>query len=327
MKNLKLKLLLLSIFIFPFNVLAYSNKVILGGENLGIHVDTSGVLVVGFYEVNKKSPAITSNIKVGDYIIAVNNEEIKSIDDLTAKIEEYVIDDTITLTVKRDGEEKNILLKLEKQDGIYKTGLYVKDSINGIGTLTYIDPETHVYGALGHEIVESNTNKKVEIKNGAIFESNVLSITKSIPGTTGEKNANFKQNNTYGSIKTNTNNGIFGIWKNEIKNDTFEVAQNDEIKIGPAKMYTVINGNEKKEYDIKITSIQTYNDTKNMTFEIVSDELINKAGGIVQGMSGSPIVQNGKIIGAVTHVIVDKPITGYAIFITTMLKKGDTILE
>lgn len=323
-----MKKILITIICFlgmPLTVLAYSNEVILGGENIGIHIDTKGILVIGFYQVNGKTLKGNPNILIGDEIIKVNNEEVSTVDELTMAIEKNIKDNHIYITVKRDEKEIPILLELEQIDGIYKTGLYVKDNITGIGTLTYIDPESKIYGALGHEVLESKTLKMVEVKTGSIFESNVTSIKKSIDGTAGEKNANFNFSNTYGTIKENTLNGIFGNWNSNLKEDKIEIAQPDEIKIGPAKIYTVINGNKKEEYDINITSIQDYNDTKNMTFEITDQRLIDKTGGIVQGMSGSPIVQNNKLIGAVTHVIVDHPTNGYAIFITTMLKKGDEL--
>ena len=323
-----MKKILITIICFlgmPLTVLAYSNEVILGGENIGIHIDTKGILIIGFYQVNGKTLKGNPNILIGDEIIKVNNEEVSTVDELTMAIEKNIKDNHIYITVKRDEKEISILLELEQIDGIYKTGLYVKDNITGIGTLTYIDPESKIYGALGHEVLESKTLKMVEVKTGSIFESTVTSIKKSIDGTAGEKNANFNFSNTYGTIKENTLNGIFGNWNSNLKEDKIEIAQPDEIKIGPAKIYTVINGNKKEEYDINITSIQDYNDTKNMTFEITDQRLIDKTGGIVKGMSGSPIVQNNKLIGAVTHVIVDHPTNGYAIFITTMLKKGDEL--
>ncbi len=321
----KVLITLIAFLGMPLSILAYSNKVILGGENIGIHIDTKGILVIGFYQVNGKILKGNPEIMLGDEIIKVNDKYVNTIDELTTEIEKNIVNNEVNLTIKRNDTLLSTTLPLEQVDGVYKTGLYVKDNITGIGTLTYIDPTTKIYGALGHEVLESKTLKMVEVKSGSIFESNVTSIKKSTDGTAGEKNANFKFENTYGTINENTTNGIFGKWQKQIDSNTIEIAEPNEIKIGPAKIYTVLNGNEKKEYDINITSIQDYNDTKNMTFEIKDQELINKAGGIVQGMSGSPIVQNNKLIGAVTHVIVDHPTNGYAIFITTMLKKGDEL--
>ncbi len=324
----KLNILFISLFLFlgmPSFAFAYSEEVILGGENIGIHIDTPGIMVIGFYRVNGEYLKGTPEIKVGDYIQKVNDVEINTIDELTNAIEKNVVNNKINLTVMRNGKTIEIEMTLEDVDGIYKTGLYVKDSITGIGTLTYIDPETKIFGALGHEILESTSSKLVEVKTGTIFESTVTSIRKSSIGNAGEKNANFYYNNIYGSLNTNTKHGIYGTYTRDLSTERIAVGTKDDIKIGPAFIYTVLSGSEKKEYAINITSIQEYNDMKNISFEITDEELLNKTGGVVQGMSGSPIVQNGKLIGAATHVILDNPVTGYGIFITTMLETGDTL--
>ena len=325
MKKLNIALIL-SILLFPISVFAYSNSVILGGENVGIHIEMPGVMGIGLYKVNGSNSKSNPAIEVGDIITEVNGSKITKIDELTTEIERKIQNDQITLTVDRNGETIKTTLSLSKVDGIYKTGLYVKDSITGLGTISYIDPETKVYGALGHEILESTSGKLVEVKTGSIFESTVTSIRKSSNGTAGEKNADFNFNHIFGNIETNTNHGIFGIYEEDITGETIEVATKDEVKVGNASIYTVLSGKEKTEYEIEITNIQEYNDVKNITFEITDKDLINQTGGIVQGMSGSPIVQNGKIIGAVTHVIIDNPLTGYGIFITNMLENGDKIL-
>ena len=327
-KNYKnMILFLVVIFLFPLQVFAYSNKVILGGESVGIHIETPGVMVIGFYPVNGEYVKGTPEIQIGDLIIKVNQTQVSSISDLTSVIEKEIMNNEIELIVNRDNEEKKIKMTLEKVDGIYKTGLYVKDSITGIGTLTYIDPETKVYGALGHEILESTTSEIVEVRTGRIFESTITSINKSSTGVAGAKNANFNYKNIYGNILTNGSHGIYGIYEADLNPKVIEIANPDEIKIGKASIYTVLDGQEKKEYEIEITSIKEYSDVKNVTFEITDKELIEKTGGVVQGMSGSPIVQNDKLIGAVTHVIVDNPLTGYGIFITTMLETGDEYAE
>jgi len=319
--------ILLCSILFQNQVLAYSNHVILGGENIGIHLDTPGIMVIGFYKVNGENIKGNPNIIIGDYITKVNDLEVNSIDELTSNIEKTIKNNEITLTIRRNNQEIPIKMTLEQVDGVYKTGLYVKDGITGIGTLSYIDPSTKVYGALGHEILESTSEKRVEVRTGKIFESTVTNIRKSSNGVAGEKNAEFNYNHIYGDVKDNTNHGIFGIYNDQISNNTIEVAEKKDIKVGEAEIYTVLSGKEKKAYKIDITSIQEYNDIKNIAFTVTDEELKEKAGGIVQGMSGSPIVQNGKIIGAVTHVIVDNPITGYGIFITTMLESGDKIIR
>lgn len=316
---------LLFIMLSPLSVMAYSDKVILGGENIGIHIETPGVMIIGFYKVNGETIKGNPSIQIGDIITKVNDTAVSKIDELTDAIEKEIQDNKVELTLTRNKEEIKVSMTLQKVDGIYKTGLYVKDGLTGLGTISYIDPSTKIYGALGHEILESSSEKIVEVKTGIIFESNVTSIRKSSVGNAGEKNADFNFNNVYGTIVDNTNHGIFGKYEKTLDTNTIDVAKPEEIKIGEATIFTVLNGKEKKEYTINITNIQEYNDIKNITFEITDSELINKTGGIVQGMSGSPIVQNNKLIGAVTHVIIDNPLTGYGIFITTMLESGDKI--
>ena len=212
----------------------------------------------------------------------------------------------------------------EDENKVLKTGLYVKDQINGIGTLTYIDPETKRFGALGHEIIETATAQKFEIKDGKIFNATVSNIEKSRNGTAGEKNATYDKTTTAGEIDNNDITGIYGTYQEEIANmETMEVGTKEEIKEGPATIKTVIEENKTEEFNINIIGIDTTSKTKNILFEITDDDLLNKTGGVVQGMSGSPIIQNDKIIGAVNYVIVNDTKKGYGIFITTMLEEGD----
>ena len=320
----KVLTIFLLLFLIPVSVYAYSNKIIVGGENVGINIKSDGILVVGFYKVNGESIVANPSIKTGDLILKVSNTEVNSINELTNAIETQKVDSKIELLIKRDNKEFTSVLNLIEQDGIYKTGLYVKDSISGIGTLTYIDPETKIFGSLGHEIIEANTSKTIEVKTGSIFSSVVTGITKSVDGTPGEKNAKLDNQKIYGEIKENTQYGLFGNYTNNLPGKKLvEVAKPDEVKVGDAKILTVLDDNEVKEYDIYINRINEYNKIKNIFFEITDKELLDKTGGIVQGMSGSPIIQNEKIIGAVTHVIVDNVKNGYGIFITTMLEEGE----
>ncbi len=316
--------LFLSILFLPLNVLAYSNQIYLGGNTLGIEIDCDGVLIVGFYQIDGKFNKGNPRLKVGDYIKKVNDVEVNTLQELTKEIEKYTNLGYVNITYKRGKKEYDTKLDLINENGVYKTGLFVKDSITGIGTLTYIDPETHIYGALGHEIVENNSKSMVEIKDGQIFRNYIESIDKSKVGYAGSKNAKYFYNTVYGTIIKNTNHGIFGLYNNTIPNlNLIDVAQSKEVKIGNAKIYTVLEGEKVEEFTINIKRINETSDTKNITFEITDKNLIDKTGGVIQGMSGSPIVQNNKIIGVVTHVIVDNPISGYGLFITTMLEEGE----
>lgn len=314
----------LSLFAFsPFSVNAYSSEVILGGKTIGIDIKQTGVMVIGFYKVEGSLPK--TSLKEGDIIVKIGNEEIDSINELTTAIENNMNEDnSVEITYKRDASEQKTTLKLVKQDGMYKTGLYVKDSITGIGTLTFIDPESNIYGALGHEITESNTSKIIEVKTGTIFKNSISSITESTDGKPGSKNAKFYYSTNYGDITKNTKYGIYGTYKeNYNNNEKIPIAKKDEVKIGKAEIYTVIDGENIEKFEIEITKINENSDIKNITFNIIDKRLIDKTGGVVQGMSGSPIVQNGKLVGAVTHVITDNVKTGYGLFITTMLEESE----
>ena len=325
MKKFKELIIYISLIlcISPLNVLAYSNKIIASGKSIGIEIHSKGVMVVGFYDINNISPAKDADIRLGDNIIKINDIYINNINEMLREIDKNKNNGFVKVTIVRNNKEYDTTLELIKDNNnIYKTGLYVKDTINGIGTLTYIDPGTGMYGALGHEIIDRNTLSKVNISNGNIYKSSVININKSKSGTAGEKNAEVYKNIIYGSINKNTSSGIFGNYKDKIDDSIlYEVATKDEIKLGGAKILTVLNDNNVKEYDIYINSLNKKSPIKNISFAITDTGLLKSTGGIVQGMSGSPIIQDNKIVGAVTHVVVDNPTTGYGIYITTMLEE------
>lgn len=318
-------LLGMMISLMPWQVLAYSDRVIPGGENIGISIQSDGVMVVGFYKVNGSYRKGTPEIKNGDVIKKVGGIPVYTTQELVNAIDKTIHNDSVELTLKRNQKEFTTTLKMSLLDGVYKTGLYVKDSMSGLGTLTYIDPETKIYGALGHEIIESASAKRIEVRDGFIFKTLVTSIDKSVDGTPGGKNAKFYRDLPFGSIIKNTDVGIYGIYEELLPNKKdIAVAKKDEVVIGPATISTVLHGSEIKTYEIYIDRIDEDARTKNIHFEIIDEELLDQTGGVVQGMSGSPIMQNGKLIGAVTHVIVDRVKTGYGVFITTMLEEGES---
>lgn len=315
--------IILTSFIMPISILAYSDYIIAGGENVGIEIKSKGIMVVGLYEIDGKYIASEAGIKVGDIITSINNNKVTTIDEMTKIISEAK--DKIEIDFIRDKKPDHTTLELKKdENNVYKTGLYVKDEIKGIGTLTFIDPQTKICGVLGHEVIEKNTNKILDIKDGKLYETKVTGIEPSSDGNPGEKNAIFKET-IIGDIKENTNKGIFGTYEEKLpEKKLYKVALPEEIKEGEAKILTVLNGEEIKEYKINIIKMSdTKEKTKNILFEITDEELLEKTGGIIQGMSGSPIIQNEKIIGAVTHVVVDSPTKGYGIFITNMLEEAE----
>lgn len=316
--------LIISLFL-PLNIFAYSLNIIPGGESIGIKINTDGLLINGFYKVNDEYIG-KRTFKIGDRIIKINGISVNNSEELSGIINENLKNNYVDVEYIRNNSVLNGKLYVEKENNLYKTGLYIKDSIIGIGTLTYIDPVTKIYGALGHEIRESDQTRKVEIKDGDLLTSRVTTIKKSKDGYVGSKNARISYDNKIGTITENTTSGIFGKYINELPNkNTIEVAKFEEIKTGDAYILTVLENNNIEKFNIKI--IEKYNKQKDtqkaFSFEITDEKLINKTGGIIQGMSGSPIIQNNKIIGAVTNVVISDVSLGYAISIITMLEEGE----
>ena len=326
-KKIKNKLLLtLLLLIIPSITLAYSDYVIAGGENIGIELKSSGIIIVGTYEVSGNNPAKEAGLQNGDRIIKINNQEVTNIESMLKYIESLSSKNNIEITYIRGTKENTTTLSLDKdENNVYKTGLYVKDSITGVGTLTFIDPNTKLFGALGHEIIEKNTGQKLEIKDGKIYSSTVTGVTRSDVGKPGEKNAKYDSTKTFGNIKENTTNGIFGSYTSNIPNKKlYQVGKIEDTTIGSAKILTVIDGDTVEEFDINILKVNKDSSiSKNFLFEVTDEKLLKATGGIVQGMSGSPIIQNDYIIGAVTHVVVDDPTKGYGISIVKMLEEAE----
>lgn len=323
--NFKRKLLIFLIsfvFIIPINTMAYSKYLIPGGENIGIKVEADGIYVVGFYDVSGKEIAKEAGFQIGDRIISINDTLVSNVSDLIKKVDsdkEYI---NIKYGIIRNKKSNSITMELKKDtDGSYKTGIYVKDTITGIGTLTYIDPADNSFGALGHEISENNTGISFVIKKGNIYPSSIASITKASKNKPGEKNAKINMKDSYGEIKNNLETGIYGTLKEKINDDNLvEVMDISDVKLGKAEIITVLDGNKKEKYEIEILSIDSHHPTKNFFIKVVDSKLLEKTGGIIKGMSGSPIIQDGKLVGAITHTIVDNPSRGYGISIIKMLE-------
>ena len=319
----KIKLIFISIMLLtmPINALAYSDYIYASGKSIGINIKLKGIMVVGLYEVNGVSPGVIAKINLGDRIIKVNNNEVNSIKEMSDAISKSNNKDNVEITYLRNNKEYTTNLELINDNGIYKTGLYVKDTISGVGTLTYIDAGTMMYGALGHEIIDKNTKTIVDIDDGKIFKSSVTGITKSTNGNPGSKNALYYNDVVHGNINKNTHSGIFGNFS--ANTDNLKLYKVSNPVLGDAKILTVIDSDTIKEYSTNITKINEFKETKNILFDITDTELLNKTGGIVQGMSGSPIIQGDNIVGSVTHVVVDNPEKGYGIYITNMLTEAE----
>lgn len=317
------KIIWLIILFMPFFVFAYSKYIIPGGDTLGIEVNSKGVIVVGFYEVNGER--INDDLRIGDRIIEVNDIDINNTNDLVKVISNNKKD--IEISYVRNNKILNSDFEVYEDDGEYKTGLYVKSNVLGIGTLTYIDPNSSVYGVLGHGLNLSQTNQMIEVNNGFSYAADVTSFTRSNDGRPGSKNAKINKNKILGSIEFNTNYGIFGLFNDQYDRKLLEVGSIDNVKLGKAYIRTTNYDNKIIDYEIKILDINKNNSDKNIYFEVVDKNLLEMTGGIVQGMSGSPIIQDEYIIGAVTRVIVDDVSRGYGISIVTMLEEGDRLLN
>ena len=276
-------------------------------------------MIVGFYDIKGSSPGLDAGLKQGDIIQKVDDTDISKISDLSTK---FSNSEKLNITYKRNNKVQTTQINLKKDGSIYKTGLYIKDSIIGIGTLTFVDPGNKRFGALGHEIIEQSSGIRFEIKDGEIFSSEVTDIEKASKREVGEKNAVFDRNKVFGTIDKNHKTGIYGDYTYNL--DTSDITDiSDNIKLGKAYIKTVIKGNKKEEFEINILSINKNSNTKNILFEVTDKKLLENGNGIVQGMSGSPIIQNEKLVGAVTHVVVDNPHKGYGILIKNMLKESE----
>ena len=302
------------------------------GEIVGIKLYTSGVLVVGNSSIENKDgeickPFENTGIQEGDSIIAINQNIVNNTEELINAVNEAK-GESIEITYVRDNEEKTCEIKpVKDKDDKYKIGLWVRDSAAGVGTITFYNEQTNSFAALGHAITDIDTGDIINTSSGEIDNVNIISIVKGAKEEPGKIQGTLKNNTAIGNIYKNTKYGIYGVIKNADDlsinyNNKMKVASRQEIKTGAAKLLCGVD-NQIKEYDIEIQKIYLNNnyDNKSMLIKVTDQELINKTGGIVQGMSGSPIIQNGKFVGAVTHVFVNDPQIGYAVFGDIMIKQ------
>jgi stage IV sporulation protein B len=311
-------------------------KVVPGGQSIGVKLNTLGVLVVGHHLVTttegKVSPGELAGIQVGDIITEINGQKIEKMSDVAPFVQEAgQSNQPLKIIVTRENGkiETELMPQKEKDEENFKLGLYIRDSAAGIGTMTFYHPESKKYGALGHVISDMDTKKPIIVDDGQIVKSTVTSIEKGSNGNPGEKLARFSSDKeVIGNIKRNSPYGIFGELNRDMKNgvvdEPMSIALSHQVKEGPAKILTVVEDDEVKLFDIEIVSTipQKFPATKGMVIKITDQELLGKTGGIVQGMSGSPIIQDEKVIGAVTHVFVNDPTSGYGVHIEWMLNEA-----
>ena len=303
-------------------------KVIPVGKAIGMKLYTDGVLVVGMSEIEGKKPYENCGIKEGDRIVEIDNSKINSTNELIDTVNNS---NGNPVGIKYISENEEILttsIKPVKTGEEYKLGLWVRDAAAGVGTLTFYNPEDNKCVALGHGITDIDTSKLINIASGELVSANILSIQKGEKGKPGEMKGTIENGYTLGKVYKNTAFGVYGDLKNKNilkiqSNEEVEVASREEIKIGKAKILCELENGKQKEYEIEIQRIFTNNnsDNKSMLIKVTDNELLEKTGGIVQGMSGAPILQNGKLIGAVTHVLVNDPTEGYAVFGHILVKQ------
>ena len=281
-----------------------------GGGTVGIKLNTKGVLVTGFED---GSAAKAAGMKKGDIITRVDGSRIHTAEEL----KEQVHGQQMVLTVLRNGAETEFCV--EPKTG--RLGTYVRDSVAGIGTLTYYDPETGAFGALGHGVNDVHSSALIPVEDGMLVGAAVHEVQKGKCGKPGELKGKLDPAEILGNIEKNCEYGLYGTLTRPVCDKALPLAQADEVQTGKATILSTVSGNETKEYDVQI--LRVYPDGnktgRNMLVKITDRELLKTTGGIVQGMSGSPIIQDGKIVGAVTHVLVNDPTKGYGIFIENML--------
>lgn len=304
------------------------SKVVPVGKAIGMKLYTEGVLVVGMSEINGKKPYENSGIQEGDAIIEINNEQIENTNDL---IETVNKSNGKTVEVKYKRNEQTITTSIEPakvNENEYKLGLWVRDAAAGVGTMTFYEPSSGMFAALGHGIADIDTSELINIESGELTTTNILSIVKGQKGTPGEIRGTIENSESLGNIYKNTSFGVYGKVQSKNKLDInnmeeMDVALRDEIKTGKAQILCELENGKTEKYDVEIKKLYLNNNenNKSMVIKITDEKLIEKTGGIIQGMSGAPIIQNGKFIGAVTHVLVNDPTVGYGVFADIMIKQ------
>lgn len=302
-----------------------------GGHSIGVNLKTEGVLVVGYHQLMDEdaiSPAKDAGIKVGDYILSIDGTDINHIEDIEPVLNSAGESERkVSVDILRSDNvvSKEIAPEYDEESGSYKMGVYIRDSTSGIGTMTFIDPTNRQYGALGHSIADPDTHQSIQVKTGQIMPSTITSILKGEKTKPGEKKASFSDDDVMGDIDINSSYGVFGtldvLLDNALFKEPLPITKPDEVKEGPAELLTVIDDETIERFDIEIINNidQDQPATKGMIIKVTDERLLDQTGGIVQGMSGSPIIQNDHIVGAVTHVFVNDPSSGYGIHIEWML--------
>ena len=308
-------------FCAVLSISAFAQELMVGGEAVGIQIRTEGVLVAELAEVEtaegRACPAKEAGIEKGDFITGVDGQSLSAAADLV----EYVTakcGQCVELTVLRNEKSFSCSVQpVQSAEEQWMLGVWLRDGISGVGTITYMDPETKTYGALGHSISDAESGAVLPLHEGSISDAEIVSVNRGAAGNPGELNGCADVYKVLGSVEKNTVYGIFGTMRQPINGKILETG---EPVVGSASIVSTVQGRETREYQVQISRVCKDPDKSHMVITVTDPELLGITGGIVQGMSGSPIIQDGKLVGAVTHVLVNDPTRGYGIFIENMLE-------
>ena len=293
-----------------------------GGQVVGMQLSAEGVVVAGFSE-DFESAAEAAGVQTGDVIVKVNGAAVDNLETLKDALQQGP---EAALTIRREDETIELTVPLKKSDGAWRLGALVRQGVSGLGTISYYDPKTGVFGALGHGVGDGKSRMLLPIREGSLVQASVTGVERGTAGAPGALQGCFDAEKTLGVIEENTAHGVYGRLTEAIPGDSFPTADASELTLGPAVIRATVDEGGVREYAVQIlrTDLSEEADGRNLLLEVTDPALLERTGGIVQGMSGSPILQNGKLIGAVTHVLVGDPTKGYGIFIENMLAAGET---
>lgn len=302
------------------------------GTPFGVKMFSEGALVVGFSDVNTaagpENPAKAAGLRLGDRVIRIGSTATED-NDAVKQALEAAQGSAVEVVYVRSGEQRQTSLTpvWDASSAQWRAGMWVRDSSAGVGTLTFADEEKGVFAGLGHPISDSDTGESIALRSGEIVPCQITGCSKGTAGSPGELKGRFLSAHAIGTIRINGENGVYGSTRAQFAGQKMEVAFAQEVEAGDAEIWTTTSGETPRAYRVKIEKISDADPRRNMVLRVVDRELLAQTGGIVQGMSGSPVVQNGRLVGAVTHVLVNDPTRGYGIFAQTMLEQAERVTE
>ena len=318
MKRIIVIVILLALFvvILPLGAMA-AEMLVPVGRVVGLHLGDNSMVIAGFDSILGVG-AQKAGLQVGDKLTNINGQPVNSAEDIAEVLE--TSDGKVEVRYIRNGKTKSVILQPVVTDNGPRLGIYLKQGISGVGTVTWYDPDSATFGALGHGVNGAN-GQLIPVGKGTIYSASVLSVIKGKAGDPGQLLGNLRDKTPIGVIERNAQQGIFGKLNIQLEGEAIPIAKRNEIQTGPAIIRSNVNGSEVQEYSVEILKIypNSKENGRNMLIKVTDASLLQATGGIVQGMSGSPIIQDGKLVGAVTHVLVNDPTTGYGIFIENML--------